>query len=224
MITFGVFQPHRLLLLGAIFLVMSVHDAFGEPGGPDAFYQKNFADAPKVSGEAMMPRESPRVVRKDSSPRESSGQPASSKGEGRVPPALESGKTEEVRTLLSLLVSSQTRGHFESVVRKAFRLAESNRNIKLAEIYHIGDYRNVSPSIEGEARAKGIVLVGLSQVPSIWPVKDSPVWILRDGSGEHIVEGLLQIERCVTPQGDYKEPERSMFEAPATPTIGVKSF
>jgi hypothetical protein len=103
-------------------------------------------------------------------------------------------------------------------------VAESNRNVRLTEIFHIGDYRNVPPSIESDAKAKGIILTGIASVPSIWPVTDSPVWVLRDSTGEHIVEGLLQIERCITPQGEYREPERSMFEPPATPTIGVKSF
>ncbi len=224
MAAFRMFQPDRLLLLGAIALAVSSHTALGEPGRPDAFYQKNFADAPKVGGEVMAAPESANTAAKDGQQRQHSGQSATTKQEGKAPLPQEGGKPAEVRMILSLYVSSQTKGHFETAVREAFRVAETNRNIKLAEIYHVGDYRNVSPSIESEATAKGIVLVGLSQVPSIWPVKDSPVWILRDGNGEHVVEGLMQIERCITPQGEYKEPERSMFEAPATPTIGVKSF
>lgn len=224
MAAFRVFQPDRLLLLGAIVLAVFSYEALGEPARPDDFYQKNFAEAPKVGGETMAAPESAHTAAKGGHQREHSGQSVISRQEGRAVPSQEGGKPAEIRTILSLYVSSQTKGHFETAVRKAFRIAETNRNIKLAEIYHIGDYRNVSPSIDSEAKAKGIVLVGLSQVPSIWPVKDSPVWILRDGNGEHVVEGLMQIERCITPQGEYTEPERSMFEAPATPTIGVKSF
>jgi len=224
MTAFRVFQPDRLLLLVAILLALTSRNASGDPGKPDAFYQKNFADAPQVGGESMAPPESAHVATKDRPQRQQSSQAGNSRQDARVDSPQVGSKAAEIRTIISLYVSSQTKGHFETAVRKAFRVAETNRNIKLAEIYHIGDYRNVSPSIENEAKSRGIVLVGLRQVPSLWQVKDSPVWILRDGNGEHIVEGLMQIERCISSQGDYKEPERSMFEAPATPTIGVKSF
>ena len=224
MIAFGCLQPRILFFLGAVVFAQPSLKAVADPAAPNTFYQKNFADAPKVGGDAMVPPESPRIVAKSSSPSQHSSRTAVTAAGSDSPVPQEGNKKGEVRTLISLYVSSQTRGHFEAVVRKAFHVAATNRNIKLAEIYHIGDYRNVTSSVESDAKARGIVLVGLSQVPAIWPVKDSPVWILRDSKGEHIVEGLLQIDRCISPQGEYREPERSMFEAPATPTMGVKSF
>jgi len=168
MAAFRVFRPDRLLLLGAIVLAVFSYEALGEPARPDDFYQKNFAEAPKVGGEVMAPPESAHTVTKDAPQQQRSGQSTTTKPEGRAPLSQQGGKPAEVRAILSLYVSSQTKGHFETAVRKAFRVAETNRNIKIAEIYHIGDYRNVSSSIEGEAKAKGIVLVGLSRIPSIW--------------------------------------------------------
>lgn len=212
------------LALSAICIFAFPRVSIGDPSAPNNFYQKNFANAPKVGGEAMVAPEQARVV--PTSPQRAVGTsaPIPAKVEGNAAAQKTYGKAGEPKGIVTLYVSSQSRGHFESVVRKAFHLAESNRNIRLGGIYHIGDYRNVPPSVESDAKAKGVVLLGLLQVPPMWSVKDSPVWIIRDSNGEHVVEGLLNIERCVTPQGEYKEPESSMFAAPATPTMGVKNF
>lgn len=217
-------QPQFFIIFLVACALMLPRISAGQSESPNGFYQKDFAGAPKVGGEAMVAPEKARGV--SNTPASAQGQsvPNNNKAEKPLTPLRAVGKTGEAKAILTLYVSSQSRGHFESAVRKAFRLAESNRNVRLGGIYHIGDYRNVSPSIQSDAKAKGVLLLGMQQVPAMWGVKDSPAWILRDSTGEHIIEGLLNIERCVSPQGEYREPEASIFEAAATPTMGVKNF
>ena len=98
--------------------------------------------------------------------------------------------------------------------------------MRVTEVYHIGDQRNVSGTTTDDARAQKIYIGPLYHPPVDLNVESSPTWVLRDGltKSVHTVEGILEIDKCVTAKGEYRHPERSMFEAPATPTIGVKGF
>ena len=98
--------------------------------------------------------------------------------------------------------------------------------MRVTEVYHIGDQRNVSGTTTDDARAQKIYIGPLYHPPVDLNVESSPTWVLRDGltKSVHTVEGILEIDKCVTAKGEYRHPERSMFEAPAAPTIGVKGF
>jgi hypothetical protein len=98
--------------------------------------------------------------------------------------------------------------------------------MRVTEVYHIGDHRNVSAAITDGVRAQKIYIGPLYNPPVDLNVESSPTWVLRDAltKSVHTVEGFIDIDKCVTAKGEYRPPERSMFEAPATPTIGVKGF
>ena len=130
------------------------------------------------------------------------------------------------RMIAKLYVASHDKRHFEQVMRKVFSLNVQNRGVRVTEVYHIGDERNVSAAIKDEATALKIYISPLYYPPTHHNVEFSPAWVLRDGltNSVHTVEGILEIDKCVTAQGEYRHPERSMFEAPAAPTIGVKGF
>jgi hypothetical protein len=123
-----------------------------------------------------------------------------------------------------LYVSSKDKRHFEEVMRSAFKVASKYPSVIMAEVYHIGDYRNVSDSIKEQAAARKIFMAAIQQPPPHLNIETSPSWVLRDDKGVHIVEGVVAIDKCIDSNGVYRAPERSMFEEPPTPTIGVKSF
>lgn len=184
---------------------------------PKQFYDSGYARAPQVNGEAIAaPPAAGQSGGADS--KSASSPPVSSE------PHAAAQTPGATRTRVILYVSSKDRRHFELVMRQAFQLSSKRQDVTVAEIYHVGDYRNVSPQILNEAQARKIFLTAVSQVPSRLNVESSPAWILRDSRGEHIVEGFLGIESCVGPKGEYQEPERAIVEAPAGLTTGVKAF
>jgi len=123
-----------------------------------------------------------------------------------------------------LYVSSKDKGHFEEVMRAAFKVTSKNPSVIITEVYHIGDHRNVSESIKQQAAARKIYMAAMQQPPKHLNIESSPSWVLREPRAMHIVEGVVAIDKCIDSNGGYRAPERSMFEEPASPTIGVKSF
>lgn len=199
--------------------------SIAQSGAPGTFYEKNFADAPKLGVESVKaPLAIPSQVQiKPNRPHQAPAAQSASGSSAQSGPEKPKSATR-VRMRVSLYVSSHDKRHFETVVRKALGLSEKNPGVVVTEIIHVGDYRNVSAALKDEIAAKQIFFASMVQVPKRYNVQDSPAWILRDTQGEHIVEGVVPIERCITPQGEYKEPERSMFEVTPIPTMGVKSF
>lgn len=202
---------------------------YAQPDQPRAFYEKNYAEAPQVGGETIKGSQvtAPRA-------------PSSGSGKGRpeahvqssAAPVAADGNAASVsqpgnfRTVMrvTLYVSSKDKAHFEAVMHKALRLADGNPNARIGAIFHIGDYRNVSPTILQEAKAKKIFVMGLGQVPANLNVTSSPTWFLQNAEGEYVVEGASAIEKFIGRQGEYRVPERSMFEAPPKATVGVQGF
>jgi len=135
-----------------------------------------------------------------------------------------SGETQRYRMRIALYVSSTDGKHLNEVLRTAFKVAEKYPSIVMAEIYHIGDYRNVSEALQQEAAARKIFMTAIQQPPKNLNLITSPAWVLRDSQGIHIVEGVVAIDKCIDENGEYREPQGYMFQQPTTPTIGVKSF
>lgn len=214
-----------LLCCIATLLAMAPSLSLAQSGAPGTFYEKNYADAPKLGVESVKaPMDMPPPKQVESTNPNQPPAVQSSSGMNGKSASQRDSSVARLRMRVSLYVSSKDKHHFETVVRKALSLAEKNPGVVVTEILHVGDYRNVSPAIQDEIKAKKIFFASMVQVPKRYNVQDSPAWILRDAQGEHIVEGLVAIERCIGPQGEYKAPERSMFEVAPTPTMGVKSF
>ena len=216
---------NALLLCFAVMLTAPPSLSVAQSGVPGNFYEKNFAGAPKLGDESV---KAPLVLApqkpvESNNPNQAVAVRPSS-ATGAQSSSEKSKSATRLRMRVSLYVSSKDKPHFETVVRKALGLAEKNPGVIVTEIIHVGDYHNVSASIQEEIVAKKIFFASMVQVPTRYNVQDSPTWILRDAQGEHIVEGVVAIERCIGPQGEYREPERSMFEVAPTPTMGVKSF
>lgn len=215
-------------MLVALSTAAPVSMSHAQPQAPGAFYEKGFAVAPQVGG-AEMPSAQlytpiPHVVTHSPggahTPAQRTGTPSRDKG------VSQSAQPTPYRMSVRLYVASHDKRHFEQVMRKVFSINAQNRSMRVTEVYHIGDQRNVSGTTTDDARAQKIYIGPLYHPPVDLNVESSPTWVLRDGltKSVHTVEGILEIDKCVTAKGEYRHPERSMFEAPAAPTIGVKGF
>ena len=212
----------------ALSIAVTVTMSHAQPQVPGAFYEKDYAVAPRVGGGEMPPAQLytpiPRGVTPvpvgAHTPAQRTGAASNAKG---VPT---SSQPTPYRMSVRLYVASHDKRHFEQVMRKVFSLNAHNRSMRVTEVYHIGDERNVSAAIKDDALAQKIYIGPLYHPPMDLNVESSPTWVLRDAltKSVHTVEGILDIDKCVTAKGEYRPPERSMFEAPATPTIGVKGF
>lgn len=191
---------------------------FAHSQAPKDFFDRGYANAPRVDGEHLQGEPS------SGSQQSSAGKVSVRPPGGGVPKVSGTPQQGAAAMRVVLYVSSKDKRHFEAAVRKAFQLAQKNQKVVVSEIYHIGDYRNVSDEITNEAKARKIFITALPQVPPYLNVESSPAWLLRDVQGEHIVEGFLAIESCVSPEGLYQEPQRALVEEAATPTVGVKAF
>lgn len=215
-------------LLVALGIATPVSMSHAQPQAPGAFYEKDYAVAPRVAGGEMpaaqlstpIPHGVTPMPGGAHTPAQRTGMPVSGKGDPTSPQLI------PYRMSVRLYVASHDKRHFEQVMRKVFSLNAHNRNMRVTEVYHIGDERNVSATIKDDARAQKIYIGPLYHPPVDLNVESSPTWVLRDAltKSVHTVEGILEIDKCVTAQGEYRHPERSMFEAPAAPTIGVKGF
>jgi hypothetical protein len=208
-----------LILSGMTCLVPIAHSQSHSVG---AFFEKDYAGSPKLRGDSLpeqhayTPAAAPKaVVQAPQQP--SAGPPPQQSG----PP---SGQEKQFRMRVTLYVSSKDKRHLEEAMRTAFKVAAKNPNVVMAEVYHIGDYRNVSETTKQEAAARKIFMMAIQQPPKNLNIVSSPAWVLRDRTGIHIVEGIQEIDKCIDLTGEYKEPKGSMFQEPPTPTIGVKSF
>lgn len=201
------------------------HIPFAHSQAPKDFFDRGYANAPRVDGEQLQGDQSS-GSQQSSAGSVSGRHPAGGRPNTNSQGPKVSGPPQQGAAAMRvvLYVSSKDKRHFEAVVRKAFQLAQKNQKIVVSEIYHIGDYRNVSDEITNEAKARKIFIAALPQVPPYLNVESSPAWLLRDAGGEHIVEGFLAIESCVSPEGLYQEPQRALVEEAATPTVGVKAF
>ena len=196
--------------------------AYGQSHSVGAFFEKDYAGSPKLRGDSLPEQHAytPAAIPKGGaqSPQPPLAAPLPQTG---APP---SGQTQKYRMRITLYVSSKDKRHFEEVMRTAFKVAGKNPSVVMAEVYHIGDYRTVSEGIQQEAAARKIFMTAIQQTPKNLNIISSPAWVLRDARGIHIVEGIVEIDKCIDLNGDYREPQGSMFQEPATPTIGVKSF
>ena len=212
----------------ALIIAAPVSMSHAQPQVPGAFYEKDYAVAPRVGGgempSAQLYAPIPHVVTSAPGgahiPAQRTVMPVSGKGDPTSPQLI------PYRMSVRLYVASHDKRHFEQVMRKVFSLNAHNRSMRVTEVYHIGDERNVAATIKDDARAQKIYIGPLYYPPVDLNAEASPTWVLRDGltKSVHTVEGILDIDKCVTAKGEYRSPERSMFEAPATPTIGVKGF
>jgi hypothetical protein len=146
-----------------------------------------------------------------------------------VQPSPASGSETQASPLMpgisiSLYVNSADKEHFETVLKRAIYLRDTDPRVRLTSVFHIGDYRNVSPEVEEALRKRAIYFSGIVSTPKSIAASTSPTWVIRTPSSDHIIEGPIPIEDCFDRVGGYQEPRARRSRVAASPTARVKEF
>lgn len=210
----------RSLLCCVTVLLAPGFDVFAAPSQPKDFFDKNF-----VTGERPNPRPTPtqstQPVQQNIVVPENVQNPIASNVAAMQQALLQ----QDVRKArATLYVNSLDKAHLENVMKKVVRLAERDSKVRVSEVFHIGDYRNVSQAMKDDMARFKIFFGAMPVVPPHLQATDSPTWVITDKGGVHIVEGILDIDKCIDRNGQYQQPERSMFEPTPAPTIGMEGF
>jgi hypothetical protein len=114
--------------------------------------------------------------------------------------AANNGALPSLPPMVFLYVNSKDGVHLNAIVEKALRLAQRNR-IHLQTIYHIGDYRTLSPENADLAKRLGIPYEAATKVAYSRGITMSPTWIFVKNGENRVVEGYTNIEPFITTEG-----------------------
>jgi hypothetical protein len=201
-------------------------DAVAGPAQPKEFFEKDYVTGerpkpppptPTRAGKVNMPStDAPQVIPQNGV------NPIASDVAAMQQALLQQGNGRKAHA--TLYVNSLDKAHFESVMRKVVSFAERDSKMRVTQVFHIGDYRNVSQAIKDDMARNKIFLGAMPVVPPHLQATDSPTWVINDKSGTHIVEGILDIDKCIDKDGQYRQPEPSMFQPEPQPTMGMQGF
>ncbi len=121
--------------------------------------------------------------------------------------AVEGNLTLYVRPpAILVVVSSKDQMHLERVIRKV--LSYQDRGIAhFISINHLGDYRTLSPELKHKLKDGGLNYIAEEAPPFGLPITRSPAWVFLSPAGFRIVEGTFDLDRFITPLGQYKDPK-----------------
>jgi len=201
-------RPPCCLLLCLIALLLGSGIAFAQPASPREFYPQDFASAPGGGGAASpgapqrAPKRRPTPLRAVEQP---AGQPAG------VPQAQV--QRRGPRVIAYVYVNSADPAHLRSVIESVVRLSDSKLGL-VSTVYHVGDYRNISPEIAGALARRGIILFAATSVYQPEPITASPAWFVSTPKGYHIIEGVVRLEELFNPFGEFEPPTPQTPESP----------
>ena len=73
----------------------------------------------------------------------------------------------------------------------------------IVSVSHIGDYRSITPEIEGALAQRGILLMQSDSVTPELQANESPFWWIRTRDGAHIAEGVIDIDPLLNKDNEY---------------------
>ena len=185
------------LLLGLV--ILSSEDASAQNKSPKGFFKKDYAEAPGAQGRDVAPPSADAFQ----------GRRARSATNQAPPPASQQNTaptTRKRRIIISVYVNSADKEHFMKVLDELYTIHDEKRAF-VVSLVHIGDYRSVTPEVEGELAQRNINLMAASELPSVVPATSSPVWMIQTQEGVHIAEGIIDIHSFFNEYGEY-DPKR----------------
>jgi hypothetical protein len=213
-------QRRCILLLGAC-AVLALPVRGEAQSSPKEFYQKNYADKPLTAGEQLPEyagREKVVIQQRDRSewaaPRPTS--PAVGRNSESSARSQLQDEQRARNGFLTVYVNSLDKQHFERVIENTVAIADKAQ-FRVSSVVHVGDYRNVSERVEQDLKGARISLVAAAVPPAYLGITRSPAWVLYTPQGIHIVEGVMQFDRFMTPMGEFS-PQQQVAAAPPTPT------
>lgn len=197
-------EPLTRLILGASassFILVSIAAAQVEEKRPD-FFEGNYAQGVQETGQAA--------------PKQKTDHKTFEPDLSTVPPEIQQKIREYLQArqvpqrqfpppTVLLVVNSKDTTHLHQVVQKALSLVAKGI-VHISDITHIGDYRTLSEELAIKLKNRKISYSAGSSAPLGLPVTRSPAWVFLGPAGARIVEGTLDLERYVTPLGQYKDP------------------
>ena len=171
--------------------------ALAQDSAPRNFFKKDYAIAPGAEGRANTP------VAKDSM-RKGAGSPQ--QVSGLSSPSRTTTGAKKRGTVISVHVSSADREHLAKVVDEVLALYDG-KTAFITSVNHIGDYKNVTPEMEGELARRNIKLIAAAETPYTAHVTVSPAWIIKTKEGTHIAEGIVEIHSFFNEFGEYSSKQ-----------------
>jgi protein-tyrosine-phosphatase len=184
--------------------------AMAQDTAPKGFFKKDYAIAPGAEGRSNIP------VAKDSIRKgPTSAQQMSASNSQRQATSV----AKKRGVIISVHVSSADKEHLAKVFDEVFVLNDG-KTAFITSVSHIGDYKNVTPEMEGELARRNIRLLAAAEPPYAAHVTVSPAWIIQTKQGTHIVEGIIDIHSFFNEFGEYSSKQVS----DKGPTTSVEGF
>lgn len=203
----------RILLL--LTLTSIAVSASAQSSGPKEFYQNNYAAAPSEKGAGVAADAGP-VGQGGASGAISGVSPRAggSQGSAGSVQAVSGVQPKGRKLIASVYVNSADAKHLSAVLDVVSQLVDQNR-IFVPVVYHMGDYRNVTPQMEAALTQRGIILIPISTLDDIErPVTLSPAWFISSKEGTHLVEGVINLAPLISPFGDFDPKGLSSADSP----------
>lgn len=226
MVSVHTHQQWLLLLCASV--VLCFESSAVAQRAPKEFFEKHYADKPHTAGEqqpeyAGREKVATRAPVRSASAGPSTTTPRVGREGGKVRGLQAQEKKRAQNGFLTVYVNSADKQHFERVIESTLIIAQKAQ-FYVASVVHIGDYRNVSEAVEQDVKGMGIALHAAGSPPPSLGISRSPAWVLYTPQGIHIVEGVVQFERFMTPMGEFSQ-QQQVAPAPPTPTpLQVEGF
>ncbi len=186
-----------LSLLGAAAALALSATGSAQDSSPKSFYQSDYAAAPGIAGQGggAQPRRAPPARPRDAAP-------------GLVAPNGQAGRASQGegakkrKMVVNVFVNSLDKEHFNRVVESVIKLHDS-RLALIAALFHVGDYRAVTPEVQASLERRGILISEHIFDESETPAPVSPRWEITTKDGLHIAEGFLSLEPFINEWGEY---------------------
>lgn len=123
--------------------------------------------------------------------------------------------------MVMLVVNSKDEAHLNTVIKKALSLV-SSQAIFMSAIFHIGDYRTLSPTHKEMLQRLTIMYVPAAMAPFVQDARVSPTWVFFTKDGIRVVEGVMNVEKFIAASGEYRDPEK--VDAVSAPTDKLAGF
>jgi len=204
---YGARMKGSLALSVSLLLLFIPLPTHAQQSAPKGFYSHDYAVAPgagAAGSDAVPEGESARpakVAQGDDDPAPPApNRAAKPQQPGQIVPPVGGARGKPI---VIVYVNSLDAKHLNSVLEVVIELVDRKR-IPLPVVYHIGDYRNVTPQWQQALAQRGVSVVPLSSIDQEVTISTSPAWFVTTKEGIHIVEGFINLGQMINGFGEFE--------------------
>jgi hypothetical protein len=208
---------------------LSLVSASAQPVDPKKFFEPNYARTTEFrEAKSQNPPTEPQLqggsqpafsVKNPFGPTINEPLGRSNSDQTSTPPPYEPLSADRIDVAINFLDQQ----HFNTVLDTIKQLV-TTRRIRFGMIYCLGAPEDgISEEMRNQFLHAGIQIGPYDSVPVPVEVMQSPVWIFASSDGMRIVEGVMNIERYLGPEGAFQEATAAPTVAP-TPAPQLKGF